>query len=96
MSEGWTVEFFMDVRDDRKLPQGPFKYLEQAVLRKAPQRFFITGQFAQEITESPLSNPIAAIVQEHVTHTRAERRVFLDNIVTMLELMEAQRDVDAH
>jgi len=84
----------MDVREDEKRPCGPFVYLEQAVLRKAPQRFFICGTFVQDDRQFPLSNPIAAIVQEHETHTRAERRLFLDNIVTMLELMEAQRDVD--
>lgn len=90
----WAVTFHMDVRDNEKLPHGPFTYLEQAVLRKAPQRFFVTGRYAQDDRQFPLSNPIAAIVQEHETHTRAERRQFLDNIVTMLELMEAQRDVD--
>lgn len=90
----WEVTFHMDVRDDGKRPRSPFVYLEQAVLRKAPQRFFLTGQFLAADGTYPLSHPIAAIVQELETHTRAERRVFLDNIVSMLELMEAQRDVD--
>jgi hypothetical protein len=84
----------MDVREDLQVPCGPFEYLDHAVLRKAPQRFFIVGQFAKQDAQYPLSNPIAAIVQELETHTRAERRLFLDNIVVMLELMEAQRDVD--
>ena len=90
----WDVTFHMDVREGSRVPCGPFAYLEQAVLRKAPQRFFICGQFAQEDGQYPLASPIAAIVQELETHTRAERRWFLDNIVSMLELMEAQRDVD--
>jgi hypothetical protein len=88
----------MDARgaDDAKRPCSPFEYLGQAVLRKAPQRFFVMGQFAKQDAQYPLSNPIAAIVQERETHTRAERREFLNNIVSMLELMEAQRDVDSH
>jgi hypothetical protein len=90
----WEVTFHMDVRDDGRRACSPFTYYEQAVLRKAPQRFFVTGQYVRSDSAFPLSNPIAAIAQELETHTRTERRVFLNNIVKMLELMEAQRDVD--
>ena len=108
MSDEWTVEFFMSARIDDKTPYGPFVYLDEALKRKSPQRFFLTGVFAgarHEISgvsasvmvDRPVTfkgHPIVAIASEKVRHTVAERKLFLDNIITMLELMEAQRDVD--
>lgn len=95
----WDVTFHMGVREDLRVPCGPFTYLEEALTRNTAQRFFICGEFAyQDPTYKdptyPTASPIPAIVTELVVHTPAERRLFLDNIVTMLELMEAQRDVD--
>ena len=94
----WEVAFHMEAREVEseaaKEPHGPFEYLHEAVERVVPQTFFITGKFKAPDRTYPLSNPIAAIVYERAVHTPAERRVFLDNIVSMLELMEAQRDVD--
>lgn len=96
MSDEWVVEFFMDVREDSRIPCGPFTYLEESLTRKTAQRFFICGEFRAPHTDPtyPTASPIPAIVSEHVAHTPAERKLFLDNIITMLELMEAQRDVD--
>ena len=105
MSDEWTVEFFMSERVDEKMPYGPFEYLDEALKRKSPQRFFLTGVFAGDRhglaanPNMPLTfkgHPIVAIAGEKVRHTPSERKLFLDNIITMLELMEAQRDVDRH
>lgn len=103
MSDEWVVEFFMSERVDDKTPYGPFVYLDEALKRKSPQRFFLTGVFAgarhglSSTPDAPITfkgHPIVAIAGEKVRHTVAERKLFLDNIITMLELMEAQRDVD--
>jgi hypothetical protein len=92
----WDVIFHMDVRGDLRVPCGPFTYLEESLTRNTAQRFFICGEFERPHVDPtyPTASPIPAIVTELVVHTHAERRLFLDNIVTMLELMEAQRDVD--
>lgn len=95
MSAEWDVQFHMGEREDEQKPCSPFTYLEEAINRKSPQSFFVT---ASRLLDDPdyKAYPIVAIVQEKVTHTRAERKLFLDNIVTMLELMEAQRNVDSN
>jgi hypothetical protein len=73
-------------------PVGPYTYIDTALDRGFPANFYITGS---PIPQDPLrANPIVAVVKESKAHTRAERREFLNNIVSMLELMEAQRDVD--
>lgn len=91
----WDVTFHMEQRaHTQAMPHSPFEYLHEAVSRVPQQRFFITGVFREPDRNVPLSNPIAAIVNELEAHTPTERRLFLDNIVVMLELMEAQRDVD--
>jgi hypothetical protein len=86
----------MDVRGDLRVPCGPFVYLEEELTRNTAQRFFILGEFKRPHLDPtyPTAAPIPAIAQELEVHTPAERREFLNNIVSMLELMEAQRDVD--
>lgn len=90
----WKVDFHMGEREDERVVCGPYTYLEHALTRATPQRFFITGRFISDSRNSLIARPVPATVGEYVAHTPAERKLFLDNIVTMLELMEAQRDVD--
>lgn len=95
MSDEWVVEFNMGKRVDERVPRSPFTYLEEAIKRKTPQSFFITASCLVD-DSTYTAHPIVALVQEKVRHTPSERKLFLDNIITMLELMEAQRNVDAH
>lgn len=97
MSAEWDVEFHLLDRTDQRKPNGPFEYLGEALKRKSPQRFFVMGVASRHDSQQGyVSAPIVAVAIENVRHTPKQRKLFLDNIVTMLELMEAQRNVDVH
>lgn len=85
----------MGAREDEAKPCSPFTYIELATHRITKQTFYITADRLGDDADYK-AHPIAAIVTEQIAHTTAERKLFLDNIVVMLELMEAQRDVDTH
>ena len=93
MSGGWKIDFHMGEREDEAVPCSPFTYLAEAIKRKSPQSFFVTASCLGHNTNY-MAHPVVAVAHEQLRHTPDERKLFLDNVVMVLELMEAQRNVD--